>query len=230
MDERPRRHGDQAEGHRRLALRPLHPLPAQGVRPVEDDDLEPGLGRGLEAEQHRARVGVEADTGVLEVDHEHVEAAQVLRGGLRPRAVEADHGQAARRVDAALDLLPRRREPAQAVLGAEQADDVDAGPAQDVDGVAPVRGDRHRVSEQAHAPAPQGRALVGLDPLEPHGDPRRGGERAPGRERQGGRRQEGATPHGFSSARTTASATCARVSRILLFSRVGCTRFVSRMT
>ena len=74
--------------------------------------------------------------------------------------------------------------------------------------MAPVRGDRHRVSEQAHAAAPQRRALVGLDALEPHDDPRGGSERAAGRERQGGRGQEGPASHGRSRARTTASATC----------------------
>ena len=51
-----------------------------------------------------------------------------------------------------------------------------------------------------------------------------------GGERDRGGAEESPAPHGFSSARTAASATCARTARIRLFSRVGWTRFVSRIT
>ena len=93
-----------------------------------------------------------------------------------------------------------------------------------------VGGDRHRMAQQADAAAAQGGAPVGLDPLEAHLHPRRTGESVPCDERQRGRGEEGPASHGRSSARTTASATCARTWPIALFSRVGCTRFVSRMT
>ena len=82
MDERARRQVDsRLVGTDALPLRagPGDPLAAERVRAIEHDQLDPRLGRRLEAEQHRARVGVEADAGVLQIDHQRVEAGEILR-------------------------------------------------------------------------------------------------------------------------------------------------------
>src|SRR5207247_1555488 len=82
-----------------------------------------------------------------------------------------------------------------------------------------VGGDGGRVGHQADPQPAQGPALLGLETLQAHLHGGGGEERG----------QEG--DHGAgASAPTTASARLERTCRIALFSRLGCTRFVSRIT
>ena len=120
-DGQPVRDGHRVEADERLVAR-LHQRPlgavADGVRPVEDDEREAGLGRRLHRVAHRRDVGVEPGADVLHVEHEHVEAAELGLRRLLGLTVEA--------VDRDVGLRPARDggaglgRPADAVLGAEQ--------------------------------------------------------------------------------------------------------------
>ena len=87
------------------------------------------------------------------------------------------------------------------------------------------------MANQPYAAPLQRLTRVEREPLEadPHGG-RRGGRPARRQQPGPGRPQERAPPHAGASARTAASATWARTARMALFSRVGWTRLVSRIT
>ena len=132
------------------------------------------------------------------------------------RAVEAHDRQAARRVAPVPHLLARRERAAQTVLGGEEAPQIQAPGPEDVDRVAPVAGHRGRMAEEAEPLAPEQLVMAGRHAVETGLNDRP--------QEENGRR------HRRPRAPTTASATSARTWRMPSFSRVGCTRFVSRMT
>ena len=233
VDERPRRHRDQAERHRRVPHRPLDALAAQRVGPVEHDHLDARLGGGLEAEQHRARVGVEADTRVLQVDDERVEPAQVFR---RRACLRSPYRLTTGRPLAGVRLRPRPSPPrprARAARARGRRAARRRTPAPRSTSIA-WRPSAHRrgVAQEPDAAAAQRRALVERRPA-------RGRPSTPRAARQTRRAPaSGAAAAPRKARRLTAARARARPRRppapapprIMLFSRVGCTRFVSRIT
>ena len=196
--------------HRR-ALRPGDALAAERIRPIEDDELDPGLGRRFQAEQQSARVGVETDAGVLQIEHQRVEAGEIPGRRLPPVAIEADDRQTARRIDAIRDRFAGGSLAGETVLGGEEADDVRPRSRRTSIAFRPSRVTEARVREQTQPLARDGREsrdLAVREPVEP--DPDHGGAAA--------------------SARTTASWIVGRASAICRFSRVGWTRLVSSTT
>ena len=101
--------------------RPFDRDAADRIRPIADDHLDAVPARRAQAVRHRVDVGVDARADVLQIDDQHVEAAQHLRGRLARLAVERVDRHAPRLVAAVagLDhvLLHVRAEP---VLRAEQ--------------------------------------------------------------------------------------------------------------
>ena len=92
-------------------------LPADRVGSIENDHVEPVLGRLFEDEAERGDVGVEASAGVLDVEDERVDALQLFGGRSLALAVQAVDRRARGAISAILDLLvPVAGE---AVLGAE---------------------------------------------------------------------------------------------------------------
>jgi hypothetical protein len=127
---------------------------AQRVGPIEDDDLDAERRRGLHHVQERPDVGVVARADVLDVVDHRVEAGEHL--GMRPQrglvlAVERIHRQAGDRVAGLGDADHVLSVAANAVLGAEQADDVDALLDEGVDDVPQVGRHRGRIDQETDA-------------------------------------------------------------------------------
>src|SRR5258708_35519148 len=68
--------------------RPFNTHAAERIWTVEHDKINIVFGSRLHAFSHRADVSVRSTTDVLDVEHEHVDAAQHRRGRLPRRAVE----------------------------------------------------------------------------------------------------------------------------------------------
>src|SRR6266487_2366190 len=68
--------------------RPFDAHAAERIWTVEDDKLDIVLGRGFHAFRHRADVSIRSTADVLNVEHEHVHAAQHRRCRFSRRAVE----------------------------------------------------------------------------------------------------------------------------------------------
>ena len=100
----------------------------------------------------RTDIGIEAAPHVLQVEDDVVHVRHLLGRGLLVLAVEADNGQARLGVGAVVDMRPRRRGAAEAVLGAEYLGHVDAAGQQ---GVHQVGGshDGGLVAHHGHAAA-----------------------------------------------------------------------------
>ena len=126
VHERPRRLAHQGGRHlgEWRAHWPRDVLAPERVRAVEDDHLDVRLGGGAQAAQQRGGVGVEADAGVLHVDHQGVDAGEVRRG--RRGAVDADHRQPARCVAAVRHCFPGGGARGEPVLGGVQPHEVEA--------------------------------------------------------------------------------------------------------
>ena len=196
------------------SLRALQALARPAGSAGRARQLEPRPRPPPRGQEHGARVGVEADPRVLQVDHQHVEAGEVVpapawscgrRGS--PRACRS-------RVDAVDDLLARRRSPRRPCSGAKSRRRSMAAAAKHVDGVAAVRA----------SPKPHGTASPSRWPRRassPSAMTSRPRPRPSARLRAGARAPRHARGQGPSSARTTASARSARTRRMASFSRVG---------
>jgi hypothetical protein len=153
----------------------------------------------LEAAHH----GEEPHSRILEVEHDRVETADVF--GPELRAAEVDDRQPRVRVHAPSGgfglgpaeerspvpvlghAIPHRRAGAEGALVREQADDVDSGLAEDVDGVPSVGGDGAGGDDEADLLALERGAVIGLDDFEADQDGRR---RGPSEEEDGEERDQ----------------------------------------
>ena len=161
MNERPRGHVDEAgrEGPRRIARGSGARVPAEGIGPIEDDELDPRLrrpppGRGASCSRRcrsarrrpggrrRARPGPRGPPA----------AASCARRRGSPRA-----GRIARICCHSPPPRPRPPVPRRPCSGPKSRDDVHAQRPQHVDRVPPVRGHRGRMRHEAHALAARGR-------------------------------------------------------------------------
>ena len=128
---------------------PLHVRAVDGGGPVEDDEVDAVLGRGLHGVGHRRDVGVDARPDVLDVEDEDVdpldharlrhlarllgvERAHVLvdvlehpRFGLEGLPVEAEDGELELLVVVERHVLARLGVPPDAVLGTVEGDEID---------------------------------------------------------------------------------------------------------
>ena len=143
-------------------------LAADGVRPVEHDEARPDGDRRAHRRVHRPDVGVEARPDVLDVEDDGLDAgrAEQRRHLRRVGAVGVVDHEAGARVGVVALRVARLGGAAEAVLGPEDADDVDgAGLVHLVDDGAQVGEDARRVGDDPDLlpgegrPAGRGRAL-----------------------------------------------------------------------
>ena len=150
--------------------RAFHREAAERVGPVEHQRFHSRLGAGTQTIGHRRGVGEAAQAGVLQVDHQRVEAGKVRAAA---RAVEALHRQAGRRVATVGHRLSRRRAAFQPVFGAEQPDERSAGQRRQPIGSARAGGvDPGGVGQQADAHAAHQIGAVRQHAVEPGADRR----------------------------------------------------------
>jgi hypothetical protein len=137
---------------------------ADGVRAIEDDDLDAGLGARLHHVEERPDVGVVARADVLDVVDHGVDAGEHLGARVQRRlagAVERVHRQPGHRVARLADADHVLGVAADAVLGAKQADELDAvARVEEVDDVAELDVDGRRVDEERDALAAKRRRLA----------------------------------------------------------------------
>ncbi len=122
-----------------LGERALNVSSGQRIGTVEDDDCDSCFGCGFEEVSQRGFVGVEADAGILQINHYRVELLEnVLRraAGFVGGTVHAVHGDAGGGVAGVADL--RSVEGAgYTMLGAEDGGELNSGGmGENVDGAA----------------------------------------------------------------------------------------------
>ena len=120
MTRRDRVHPDERL-ELRIEQRALDDLSADRIGPIEDDEGNLLLRRGLHRQDHRRDVGPGAAADFLEVVDEDVDVLQHL--GRRPailRLVERMDPDAGLRIGLVLDLLARGDRSPDAVLGRKQ--------------------------------------------------------------------------------------------------------------
>ena len=109
--------------------RPLHEGSRDRIRPVEHNDFDAGLGRGLEKIAQGGLVGVKASACVLNVDHDRVERLQHLERRMAGRlggAIDAIDGHARRGILRVADI-GRIEGARDSVLGTEDGRERNAG-------------------------------------------------------------------------------------------------------
>ena len=150
--------------------RPLHRLAANRIGPVENHKAD-AVPRGLlHRVAHGRRVGIEADTHVLDVDHQRVDIAEHCIGRPQCLAIEAVNRQAGRAVAVVYDAGSIELA-ARAVLGAEDGHQPDAfGPMEKVDRTFTSPIQAGLVSNQADTPAAKRSEIFGLKNVDARAD------------------------------------------------------------
>jgi hypothetical protein len=100
-------------------------IAGDGIGAVEDEEDDVALGGFFHAVRHRGGVGIEANTRVLNIEHQSIDTLEHVVGGAERFAVQAvsrkTRGTVARRGNLFVEVT------GEAVLGAEERDEVHAG-------------------------------------------------------------------------------------------------------
>lgn len=130
--------------------RPVHIVPV-GVGTVENDHFPVCLCASFHELEHRHIVGVEPQSHVLNVHHEHVEPLHVLvLGAVLPPVVEAQDGKPRLLVGGTAHVRPCIRRAAETVFGSYEGGHFHAFCQKHVENVRPLAVHPRVVAEEAH--------------------------------------------------------------------------------
>ncbi len=122
-------HGDGIVGDEtgfvRIEHGPFEDVATQGIGAVEHKEGNAVFRGFLHAVGHRGGVGIEANTGILDVENERINIFQHVVGGTQLVAIEAVDGEPGRRIFGGRDLV--NVVAGDAVLGTEQRDQLNSG-------------------------------------------------------------------------------------------------------
>ena len=162
---KPVQHGNRQGSDARLVLhvehRPVDQMPV-GIGPVEHDDRTAEFGAGIHHAEHRYIIGVEPQSDVLHIDHQHVERLhRLVRGAFGIAVVERPNRDSRPPVHRVSDMLARIGRSPESVFGRKDPRHIESAAVQQIDQMdRPVGGSPRQTSRPTPGPVRQSRRFA----------------------------------------------------------------------